>query len=54
MSSCITRRLTPITHHSHTLFSLHVRAPVLPLTAGQFAQLGLEFDCERTQRAHSC
>lgn len=53
MSNWITGRVTRITHHTDTLFSLHVQAPVLPFTAGQFAKLGLEIDGERTQRAYS-
>ena len=49
MSNWITGRVTRITHHTDTLFSLHVQAPVLPFTAGQFAKLGLKL----TANAHS-
>ncbi len=40
-------------HWTESLFSLIVRAPVDPFTAGQFAKLGLEINGERVQRAYS-
>lgn len=53
MSNWITGRVTRITNQTDTLFSLHVKAPIRPFTAGQFAKLGLEIDGERIQRAYS-
>jgi ferredoxin--NADP+ reductase len=46
-------KVTKVEYWTDALFSLYVRAPVHPFTAGQFTKLGLEIDGERVQRAYS-
>ncbi|MGY5959099.1 ferredoxin--NADP(+) reductase [Kosakonia sp. BK9b] len=53
MADWVTGKVTKVQFWTDALFSLTVRAPVLPFTAGQFAKLGLEIDGERVQRAYS-
>ena len=53
MADWVTGKVTKVQNWTDALFSLTVRAPVLPFTAGQFTKLGLEIDGERVQRAYS-
>lgn len=53
MADWVTGKVTGIQHWTESLFSLTIRAPVDPFTAGQFTKLGLEIDGERVQRAYS-
>jgi len=53
MADWVTGKVTQIQHWTDSLFSLTVRAPIKPFTAGQFTKLGLEIDGERVQRAYS-
>ncbi|BDH44039.1 ferredoxin--NADP(+) reductase [Salmonella enterica subsp. enterica serovar Choleraesuis] len=53
MADWVTGKVTGVKHWTESLFSLTVRAPVLPFTAGQFTKLGLEINGERVQRAYS-
>ena len=52
MADWVTGKVTKVQNWTDALFSLTVRAPVLPFTAGQFTKLGLEIDGERVQRAY--
>ena len=51
MADWVTGKVTKVHNWTDALFSLTVRAPVHPFTAGQFTKLGLEIDGERVQRA---
>ena len=53
MADWVTGKVTKVHNWTDALFSLTVRAPVHPFTAGQFTKLGLEIDGERVQRAYS-
>lgn len=53
MADWVKGKVTQVQHWTDSLFSLTVRAPVAPFTAGQFTKLGLEIDGERVQRAYS-
>ena len=53
MADWVSGKVTKVEFWTDALFSLHVRAPVHPFTAGQFAKLGLDVDGERVQRAYS-
>lgn len=53
MADWVTGKVTQIQHWTDTLFSLTVRAPIAPFSAGQFTKIGLEIDGERVQRAYS-
>ena len=53
MADWVTGKVTKVQNWTDALFSLTVRAPVLPFTAGQFTKLGLEIEGERVQRAYS-
>ncbi len=53
MADWVSGKVTKVEYWTDALFSLYVRAPVHPFTAGQFTKLGLEIDGERVQRAYS-
>ncbi|MEA1062714.1 ferredoxin--NADP(+) reductase [Apirhabdus apintestini] len=53
MAEWVTGKITHVQHWTDALFSLTIRAPVAPFTAGQFTKLGLEINGERVQRAYS-
>ena len=53
MANWVTGKVVKVQNWTDALFSLIVRAPVEPFTAGQFAKLGLDVDGERVQRAYS-
>lgn len=53
MAEWVTGNIIHVEHWTESLFSLTVKAPVDPFTAGQFAKLGLEINGERVQRAYS-
>ncbi len=53
MADWVSGKVTKVEYWTDALFSLYVRAPVQPFTAGQFTKLGLEIDGERVQRAYS-
>jgi Flavodoxin reductases (ferredoxin-NADPH reductases) family 1 len=53
MADWVSGKVTKVEFWTDTLFSLYLRAPVHPFTAGQFTKLGLEIDGERVQRAYS-
>lgn len=53
MATWVTGRIEENIHWTDELFSLRVRAPVEPYTAGQFTQLGLEIDGEIIGRPYS-
>lgn len=52
MADWVSGKVTKVEYWTDALFSLYVRAPVHPFTAGQFTKLGLEIDGERVQRAY--
>jgi len=53
MAEWVNGKIIHVEHWTESLFSLTVKAPVDPFTAGQFAKLSLEINGERVQRAYS-
>lgn len=53
MAEWVNAQVAEVENWTEALFSLRVRAPVTPFTAGQYAKLALMIDGERVQRAYS-
>ncbi|EMI7064224.1 ferredoxin--NADP(+) reductase [Providencia rettgeri] len=53
MANWVTGTVTEAKFWTDSLFSLVIKAPIKPFTAGQYAKLGLEIEGERVQRAYS-
>ena len=53
MAEWVTGTVTEVRHWTESLFSLKLRAPINPFTAGQFAKLAIDINGELVQRAYS-
>ncbi|EKT54109.1 ferredoxin--NADP(+) reductase [Providencia burhodogranariea] len=53
MANWVTGTVIEATFWTESLFSLVIKAPIKPFSAGQYAKLALEIEGERVQRAYS-
>ena len=53
MAEWINAQVKEVKNWTDALFSLRVKAPIAPFSAGQYAKLALEIEGERVQRAYS-
>lgn len=53
MAEWVSGEITEVRHWTENLFTLRLKAPVQPFTAGQFTKLALDVDGELIQRAYS-